>query len=270
LNTKKEPLVLRGKVFDYTRPYIVGILNVTPDSFSDGGENFGFEKALNKVKELINDGADILDIGGESTRPNYNEVSADEECQRVLPVIEKLREFYPKIVLSIDTRKSEVAEKSLISGVDIINDIDLISDDMVNVAKKHSCPVVITANKKFEGGDIVENVYEYFNDKVSELLNCGIERKNILLDVGIGFNKSVEDNFELVRRASEFNSLNLPMYWGISRKSFMQKTFGLEPKECDLPSFVYSDYLISQGANFIRTHEVKNLKKSFEFLGKIM
>ena len=270
LNTKKEPLVLRGKVFDYTRPYIVGILNVTPDSFSDGGENFEFEKALNKASELIDDGADIIDIGGESTRPDYDEVSAEEECRRVLPVIEKLRSLYPDVIISIDTRKSEVALKALNSGADIINDIDQISDDMINVVKKHSCPFVLTCNKKFEDGDIVENVYEYFNDKVLELLNYGIERKNILLDVGIGFNKTVEDNFELIKRASEFNSLNLPMYWGISRKSFMQKTFCLEPKECDLPSLVYSDYLISQGANFIRTHEVKNLRKSFGFLGKII
>ncbi len=269
LEGKKGTLELRGKVFDWSRPYVVGILNVTPDSFSDGGEYFTFENALKRAEELIKDGADILDIGGESTRPNYIEVSDLEECKRVVPIIEKLRSLYPEIILSVDTRKPYVAQKALETGVDIINDIDLISKEMINVAKEFFCPIVVTANKEFEGGDIVENVYEYFNDIVFSLCEQGIERKNIILDVGIGFNKTPDECFELVKRASEFNSLHLPMFWGISRKSFMQKAFGLNPKECDFPSLVYSNYLILNGADFIRTHEVKNLKKSFEFLNKL-
>ena len=270
LTDKKEPLEIRAKNFDWSRPYIVGILNVTPDSFSDGGEYLSLEDALKKADELILDGADIIDIGGESTRPNYQEVSDNEECKRILPIIEKIRAKYPDVILSVDTRKPYVAEKALEAGADIINDIDLISDEMINLAKKYSCPVVVTCNKEFDGGDIAENVYEYFNDTLSYLISKGLKRNSIIFDVGIGFNKTVEDNFELVKRASEFNSLNQPMYWGISRKSFMWKTFGLEPKECDFPSLVYSNYLISQGANFIRSHEVKNLKKSFEFLGKVL
>ncbi len=270
LKDKKETLSLRGHIFDWTRPYIVGILNVTPDSFSDGGESLNIEDALKKAKELINDGADIVDIGGESTRPGFEEVLEETECQRVLPVIEKLREFYPEIIISIDTRKAAVAKKALTAGADIINDVDLINDEMIFAAKEYSCPLIVSCNKKFDVGDIVENVYEYFNDTVSDLIKRGIERKNIILDPAIGFNKTLGDNFELVKRAGEFNSLNLPMYWGISRKSFIQKTFGLEPKDCDSASLVYSDYLISKGANFIRSHEVKNLKRSFEFLGKIL
>ena len=195
LKEKKEPIEIRGKVFDFSRPYVVGILNVTPDSFSDGGEYFGLEDALKKAEELIKDGADILDIGGESTRPNYKEISDNEECKRILPVIEKLRAVYPDVILSVDTRKPYVAEKALEAGADIINDIDLISDEMINLAKKYSCPLVVTCNKEFDGGDIVENVYEYFNDTVSSLTEQGIERKNILLDVGIGFNKSIDDNY---------------------------------------------------------------------------
>lgn len=270
LKGNKEPLNIRGHIFDWTRPYIVGILNVTPDSFSDGGEFVTVDTALNKAKELIKDGADIIDIGGESTRPGFEEVSEDVECQRVLPVIGKLRELYPEIIISIDTRKPEVAKKSLMAGADIINNIDLISDEMISVAKEYSCSVVVCCNKKFDSGDIVENVYEYFNDLILDLINKGIERKNIILDPGVGFNKTLEDNFELVKRAGEFNSLNQPMFWGISRKSFIQKTFGLEPKECDMASLVYSDYLIFQGADFIRSHEVKNLKNSFEYLVKII
>lgn len=270
LEGKKETLELRGKVFDFSKPYVVGILNVTPDSFSDGGEYFTFENALKRAEELIKDGADIIDIGGESTRPNYIEVSDTEECKRVLPIIEKLRALYPEIILSIDTRKPYVAQKALESGADIINDIDLIDDEMIKVQKMFSCPIVVSANKEFKTGDIVENIYEYFNDTVSYLCEQGIERKNIILDVGIGFNKTVEDCFELVKRSFEFESLNLPMYWGISRKSFMQKTFGLNPKECDFPSLIYSNYLVQNGANFIRTHEVRDLKKSIEFLEKIV
>ncbi len=270
LKGNKEQLNIRGHIFDWTRPYIVGILNVTPDSFSDGGEYASPETAIQKAKELIDDGADIIDIGGESTRPGYEEVSEETELNRVLPVIEKLRKLYPDVVISIDTRKSKVAKKALTVGADIINDIDLIDDDMISIAKEYSCPVVVSCNKKFEDGDIVENVYEYFNDTIVDLMNKGLERKNIILDVAIGFNKTLDDNFELVKRAEEFNSLNQPIYWGISRKSFIWKTFGLEPKECDLPSLVYSNYLISHGADFIRSHEVKNLKKSFEYLKKMI
>ncbi|MBR6164123.1 dihydropteroate synthase [bacterium] len=270
LTEKKEVIEIRGKIFDWSRPYIVAILNITPDSFSDGGKYFSMDSALKRAKELIEEGADIIDIGGESTKPGYIEVSDMDECIRILPIIEKLRSIYPEIVLSVDTRKPYVAEKALEAGADIINDIDLIDDEMVKVQKKFSCPIVVTANKDFKTGDIVENVYEYFNDTVSSLCAQGVERKNIILDVGIGFNKTVEDCFALIKRASEFNSLNLPMYWGISRKSFMQKTFGLNPKECDFPSLVYSDYLVQNGANFIRTHEVRDLKRSFEFLGRVL
>ncbi len=276
LNEKVESIAIKNRIFDWSRPYIMGILNITPDSFSDGGNYNSVESALIHCGELIKNGADIIDIGGESTRPGAEKINTEEEINRVIPVIKEIREKYSDIPISIDTRNYETAKNAIEMGADIINDVSGLDFDkkLFDFVVKKNIPTIIMHSDKvpavstdFVNADIVEEVYMSLKDKIELLVDSGLSRKNIIIDVGIGFGKSVESNFELLKRLDEFQSLKCPILLGISRKSFIRKTFNVTCEEADLHTALYSSML--SNVNIHRVHNVELTKKFLNIAQKL-
>ncbi len=252
-------------MFDYNKKtYIMGILNITPDSFSDGGNFNSVENALNHAKKMINEGADIIDLGGESTRPGHTYVDADEELRRILPVIKKLKEEI-NVPISVDTYKSKVAEESLKLGVEMINDIwGLQKDkDMANVISKYDAYVCIMHNqdKTEYDKDIIESIKDFLNESINIALNAGIDKEKIVIDPGIGFGKTFEQNLEVLRRLSELKTLGYPILLGTSRKSVIGNVLDVEPKERVEGTIATTVLGIRDGVDIVRVHDVlENLR----------
>ena len=272
-NLKLEPLKVSNHVFDWSHPYVMGIVNATPDSFSDGGEYNPIEQVI----KLIEDGADIIDIGGESTKPNADSVSVDEEIKRVIPLIEEIRKRGINIPISIDTRNYKTAKLAIEAGADIINDVSALEHDveLFDYVVKNNIPTVIMHSDKipansedFTKSDIIEDVYLSLKTKIDKLINAGMDRNNIIIDVGIGFGKSKEACFELLKRLNEFTSLGQPILLGISRKSFIRNEFDLSITKADYPTALYSAMLPC--VNIHRVHSVYMTKKYLEFASKIL
>lgn len=276
LNKKLKSIEIRNKLFDWSRPYIMGILNVTPDSFSDGGKYNSVESALIHCEKLIKDGADIIDIGGESTRPDALPINASEEKNRVIPIIKAIRNNFADIPISVDTRNYETAKQAIDMGADIINDVSGLDFDkkLLDFVCEKNIPVIIMHSNKvpavpsdFVSGDIVEEIYISLKNKIDLLVNSELDRKNIIIDIGIGFGKSVETNFELLKRIDEFKTLNCPMLLGISRKSFIRKTFDITCEDADLHTALYSAML--SNVNIHRVHNVELTKKYLDIAQKL-
>jgi dihydropteroate synthase len=256
------------KVFDneFKLPLIMGILNVTPDSFSDGGKYFSKEKAVEHALEMFEQGADIVDVGGESTRPGSEPVSLEEEINRVIPVINGILLQRSASHLSIDTTKSAVATEACKTGVKIINDISGLTFDseIMHVAKKYSASLVIMhikgtpynmqVNPFYE--NVISEIYEFFEEQIQKVKDAGVE--DIIVDPGIGFGKRVEDNFEILKNLSEFKKLGCPILVGLSRKSFLGKILDLDIHERDTATSVAETIAMINGASIIRTHNVTN------------
>ena len=247
----------------------MGILNVTPDSFSDGGQYFDTSKAVKHALNMLEEGADIIDIGGESSRPGARTVSVNEELQRVIPVMEEILGHRPDAVISIDTSKSEVADKALETGASIVNDISGLSGDknMCSVISKHNSAVVIMHMKGNPENmqinpyydDVVGEIKSYLEKQLELALSFGIEK--IFLDPGIGFGKSIVHNLEILNRLDEFNELGFPLLIGVSRKSFLGKLINLQINDRDDVTSMVELVSMLKGAKAIRTH---NVKKAFQ------
>ena len=243
----------------------MGILNVTPDSFSDGGIYNTRNSAVKYALEMLDEGADIIDIGGESSRPGSDPVGENEEIERVLPVIQEILNKHPEAVISIDTTKSKVAYKALSAGAAMVNDISSLNFDteMVNVIKQFNSAVALMhmkgkpknmqENPYYE--NVIEEVYQFLAERSSFAAENGIDK--IFIDPGIGFGKRIEDNFNLIRRLEDFKSLSYPIMIGLSRKSFIGKTLDLEVDKRDEATMALNTLAISRGAKIIRTHNVK-------------
>ena len=240
------------------KTYIMGILNATPDSFSDGGHYNRLDAALKHVEEMIGEGAHIIDIGGESTRPGYTQISEEEEIERVVPVIEAVKRNFD-IPVSIDTYKSKVAQAAVAAGADLINDIWGLKYDarMAEVIAKNNVACCLMHNRK-------EAVYQdFFNDVISDLKECvsiaeaaGIDKEKIILDPGVGFAKSYEQNLEVIRRIGEFNQLGFPVLLGTSRKSVIGLTLDLTVAERVEGTLVTTVFAVMGGCSFVRVHDV--------------
>ena len=258
---------------------VMGIVNVTPDSFSDGGKFFSPEVAISHASKLITQGADIIDIGGESTRPGAEQVSETEELKRVIPVIEKIRTDNPTILISIDTTKASVAKHAIEAGADIINDVSGLSFDnnMIGIVESFNVPVVIMhmkgnpqnmqLNPKYK--DIVNEILDFFKMKIKIAIQSGINRSMIILDPGIGFGKTVEHNFELLSRLNEFNVLELPIMIGPSRKSFIGITLDLPPEDRVEGTAAAVSAGVMNGASIVRVHDVKSMKRVVTIIEKV-
>lgn len=255
------------------RSYIMGILNVTPDSFSDGGENLEKENALKNTIKMLNDGADIIDIGAESSRPGYSVISVDEELRRIIPIIKHLIENI-EVKISIDTTKSVVAKKCLELGAIMINDIwGLQKDkDMAKVIAKFDAYVCIMHNKENTNykKDIIEEIKEFLNESIKIALDAGIKKEKIILDPGIGFGKTYEQNLEVLNRLSELNSLGYPILLGTSRKSVIGNTLLVEPKKRVEGTIATTVLGIKDGARIFRVHDVYENKMACLMADKIL
>lgn len=258
------PIQLKDTIFDFSRPYIVGILNLG-QSFSDGYPDI--EEAKKHLNEMIEDGADMIDIGAESTRPYSSPVSAEEQLKKIVPILEYINSNNIRIPISIDTRSSKVADICLGLNADLINDVSGLDYDkeMINVLVKHDAPVIIQHSSATP--DVMQN-YTNYDNLVEDILKSLIEKANfaqeqglssIIIDVGIGFGKTIKQNLELLDRIEEFSIF--PQMVGVSRKSFLQAET-LEQK--DILTLALNSSLIDKGVNFLRVHNVKLHKDLFD------
>lgn len=249
----------------------MGIINVTPDSFSDGGKYLSFEKAVERGKTLIDQGADILDIGGESTRPGSEGVGEDEEISRVVPVIKELSEF-SDVPISIDTTKSSVAEKALDAGAQIINDISGLTfdRDMKYLAAESGAAVIImhilgrpkTMQKDIKYDSLLDDIAGFLTVNAQAAVEAGVDSCSIIIDPGIGFGKTVEQNLEIIRNVSFFRKIGYPVLIGASKKSFIGEVLDLEVDERLEGTLAVDSYLTMQGIDIIRTHEVRATRRA--------
>ena len=257
---------------------IMGILNVTPDSFSDGGKYFEKNSAINYALEMIDNGANIIDIGGESTRPFADPVSLEEEISRVIPVIEGIRKE-SDICISIDTTKSQVATAALNSGACIINDVSAMEVDplMIGVAIKFDCPLIIMHmkgtpknmqdNPQYES--LISDIKQYLLDRAEFIISKGINPKKIVIDPGIGFGKTVENNFEIINNLNHFTAMDFPVMLGASRKSFIGISLNL-PEEDRLEGSLAANVIgLQNGAKIFRVHDVAETNKALLIANKI-
>ncbi len=253
------------------KTFVMGILNVTPDSFSDGGKFVDLENAKDHCLSMIADGVDIIDIGGESTRPGAETISEKEEASRVIPLLKKIlsqKKKIGKVLISIDTRKSSVAKMALKLGADIINDVSGLtySHDMAEVVAKYNVPVIIMHSKGDPKtmqinpayNDLISEIMSFFEERASFACKNGVKEENIIIDPGIGFGKTVEHNFEILRRIDEFRKLGFPICLGTSRKSFLGKFLNLEvPNERDFATIATIPIAVAKKVDIIRVHNVK-------------
>lgn len=252
--------------------YVMGILNVTPDSFSDGGKWNQQDKALKHVEEMIADGADILDVGGESTRPGHEQISDEEEIARVTPVIEVIKKEFD-IPVSIDTYKSKVAEAALRSGADLVNDIwgFLYDDKMAEVVKRYQVAACLMHNRE-------QAIYkDFLTDMCADLRKCikkakaaGIGDDKIILDPGVGFGKTYEMNLDVMKHLSIFHELGYPLLLGTSRKSMIGNALNLPVTEREEGTLVTTVMAVEQGCGFVRVHDVKKNKRAIQMTEAIL
>lgn len=252
--------------------YVMGILNVTPDSFSDGGKFFKLDDALFHVEEMIKDGMDIVDIGGESTRPGYTAVSADEEISRVVPVIERVKAEFD-IPISLDTYKSEVACAGIGAGADLINDIwGLKYDDkLAEVIADSGVACCLVHNRKdADYKDYMQELLLDFEDIIEIARKAGIADEKIILDPGIGFGKTYENNLEIIRRLETLHSFGYPIMLGTSRKSVIGKALDLPESERVEGTLVTTAFAVKKGAMFLRVHDVKENVRAIKMTRAIL
>lgn len=249
---------------------IMGILNITPDSFSDGGDFFDIDSAVKQAVSLQEDGADILDIGGESSRPGSKQISATEELSRIEPILKELIPII-KIPISIDTYKSHVAERALELGASLINDISAMrmDSDMAKVAAQKNVPIVLMhmqgkpqtmqLNPHYES--LIDEIKIFFRERIDYAISAGIKAENIILDPGIGFGKTLEHNLKIIKSLDRFRSLGFPILIGTSRKSMIGNILNLPPKQRLEGTSATVTASILNGAHIIRVHDVKEIKR---------
>ena len=259
-------MIIGNKFFDLDKKkYIMGILNVTPDSFSDGVKYLDVEKAFNHGIKLIQDGADILDIGGESTRPGSLPISSEEEMERVIRVIEKINKEVD-IAISIDTYKSDVAEEAIKKGADLINDIWGFKKDknMAKIAKKYDLPCCLMHNREnMEYNNLIEDCIKDLEESINIAISEGISKDKIIIDPGIGFAKGYDENIRILKNLERFKELNYPVLLGASRKRFLGKILNLDDaSDRIIGTVAISLIAILKGCSIIRVHDVLENKQA--------
>ncbi len=270
----KKTLKVNGKVIDLSIPKIMGILNITDDSFYDGGHHLD-EKSINRhVEKMIAEGADIIDVGGYSSRPGASDIEEDLEFKRVKDGINAIRSVSSDLPISIDTFRSGVAQKSLEIGANIINDISggELDENMCGIIAEYKIPYIIMhmvgtpqnmmKNTGYE--DLYDDIINYFAKKLQQLTQIGI--KDVIIDVGFGFSKTVEQNYQLLNHLEFFKVLNVPILAGISRKSMIYKVLELSPEQALNGTTVLNTIASIKGANILRVHDVKQAKEIIELI----
>ena len=266
-----------GKLIDFDTPRIMGILNLTPDSFYDGGRKSTREDFIRHAEKMLQEGASFIDVGAYSSRPGATHISSQEEIDRILPVVEDLRREFPDIILSIDTFRSEVARSCVQAGAAIINDISggSLDDKMLQTVADLQVPYILmhmrgtprNMNNLTQYDDLVQDILFYFSEKISEARELGIN--DIIVDPGFGFSKTLEQNYQLMGKLDLFQSLELPILSGISRKSMIYNLFNTTPDEALNGTTVLNTVSLLQGANILRVHDVKEAFECVKMLSLI-
>jgi len=261
----KKSFNLNGKLFSFDKPLIMGIINMTPDSFFDGGKYNSCEKALTKIENMLDQGASIIDIGGCSTRPGSELISISEEWIRIEKIIKQSIKFFPKIIISVDTFRSDIAKRALIEGASIINDISGGSYDsnMYKVVSNFKAPYVLmhlrgipkNMMEKTNYENLMIELLKYFSKKIKRLKKFGIN--DVILDPGFGFAKDYNQNYEILKNLSLLKKFNLPILVGLSRKLFVKKKFGSSNVDSLKGTIKLNEIAINNGANILRVHDVK-------------
>lgn len=250
------------------KTWVMGILNVTPDSFSDGGSYTTVEQAVSRARQMIKDGADVIDVGGESTRPGYTMISDQAEIARVVPVIQALKQQCD-VLISIDTYKAAVAEAALAAGADIINDIwgAKYEPAIAGVAAKWDVPIILMHNRNDTSyKDFWRDVQQDISESVQIAIDAGVRKEQIWLDPGIGFAKTAEHNIEMMQRLEEFVSLGYPVLLGTSRKSLIGKVLGLPVGERLEGSLATVCFGVDRGCQIVRVHDVKETSRAVRMM----
>lgn len=261
-----ETLNCRGKLIDLTMPKIIGIVNITPDSFYNKSRFIGNDEVLQRVKQIVDEGGDIIDVGAYSSRPGTDYIDTKTEWNRLAPVLESIRKVYPDVTVSVDTFRAEIAKKAVIQyGVDIINDISAGSMDSkmfatIAVLKvpyiimhMQGTPQTMQVNPKYE--HLMKEVFLFFANKVEKLNSLGVA--DIIIDPGFGFGKNLDHNYELLAKLDEFKIFELPLLVGVSRKSMIYKFFNCTPNEALNGTTVLNTMALNKGAKLLRVHDVK-------------
>ena len=262
---------------DLSKPRVMGIVNVTPDSFSDGGKFNTTEKAIAHALQLVEEGADILDIGGESTRPGATPVPLDEELKRVIPVIEGLRDV--GVPLSIDTYKPQVMQAAITAGADIVNDVcalrepqalEIVATSQAGVCLMHmqGRPQTMQSDPQYD--DVVSEVRDFLKDRLDAAVQAGIDRSRIVLDPGFGFGKRTAHNLTLLNHLNDIQALGLPLLIGLSRKSVLGQVVGSSLDERIYASIAASVVAVMKGANIVRVHDVKPTIDALKIVQAVM
>jgi dihydropteroate synthase len=262
---KKKILNLHGRAIDLTYPAVMGILNITPDSFYDGGKHDTLEKVLKAAGDMLTSGALILDVGGYSSRPGAEDVPEEEEYNRVVPAIEAIKSKYPDAIISVDTFRSSIADAALKKGASLVNDISggSLDEKMYSVVAEHKAVYVIMhmrgtpQNMHTQTGynNILLELIEYFQNKIWKAINAGII--DIIIDPGFGFSKSMDENYELLKKLDEFKVLGYPLLAGISRKSMIYKRLGTTPEKALNGTTMLNAIALMNNVNLLRVHDVK-------------
>jgi dihydropteroate synthase len=259
---------------NYKQVQIMGILNVTPDSFSDGGKYSCFDKGLTQVEAMIKNGADIIDIGGESTRPGAVEVSEQAELDRVIPLLKAIKEHFD-ILVSIDTSKAKVMEQSIVYGADIINDVRALQNEgCLAVLAQSDIPVCLmhmqgmprTMQTSPQYNNIITDIKRFFTERIIACENAGIAKSRLILDPGFGFGKTLEQNYQLLAQLAQFHTLGLPLLSGTSRKSMIGNLLNRDVNERLAGSVTTAIIAMQQGAKIIRVHDVKETVDALKIL----
>ena len=255
----------KGQLIDLDRPRVMGILNLTPDSFYDGGKYKSSSEILRKVEKMLNEGATFIDIGAYSSRPGAVHISQDEELKRLLPVLQLVINDFPDALISIDTFRSHVASEALLSGACMINDISAgsLDQDMFSIIAKHQVPYIImhmvgtpqTMQQNVHYENLIKDIIFYFSQKVFELRKLGVN--DIILDPGFGFSKTLDQNFELLQKLELFSGMGLPVLAGLSRKSMLYKLFDLDANRALNATTSANTIALLKGANILRVHDVQ-------------
>ena len=267
-------LRVKDKLMDLSTPKVMAILNVTPDSFYSGIRVDSEELIIERVKDLLSAGADIIDVGGYSSRPDAVDISEQEEVDRITPAIEQILARFPDTIISIDTFRSRVAEEALNKGAAIINDISgfEVDPEIIHVASKYNAPYILmhmrgtpkTMQSLTDYSNLFKNIASYFSDKIAQLKSDGV--CDIILDPGFGFSKTIDQNYELLHNLDTFQLLGHPILTGLSRKSMIYKKLGITPEESLAGTIALNAIALEKGASILRVHDVQEAKNLINLL----
>jgi len=255
----------KGQLIDLSIPKVMGILNITRDSFYDGGKYKNDKDVLSQTEKMLNEGATFIDVGAYSSRPNAENISEDDELKRIVPIIELLSKTFPNILMSIDTFRSRVAQKGIQAGACIINDISAgkLDEDMIETVAELNVPYVMmhmrgnpqTMKNHTTYDNLIKDILFYFSERLAKARSCGIV--DLIIDPGFGFAKTIAQNFELLKHLDYLKRLDLPVLVGVSRKSMIYKTLEITAKEALNGTSVLNTIALQNGANILRVHDVK-------------